>query len=128
MNTNFKVIGLTRLGIKPKSTDSEANVLTSRPSELWMSTMPTGLYLNSLLETKKQTHLCNVMGAIAFSYKPNPAAAQYLLMPVSRRFQCCLCRSDVLPSTLNMQTRTDTSRQTAGVRLLPRPMMMDIRL
>ena len=53
MNTNFKVIGLTRLGIKPKSTDSEADVLTSRPSELWMPTMPTGLYLNSLLETKK---------------------------------------------------------------------------
>ena len=23
------------------------------------------------------------MGAIAFAYKPNPAAAQYLLMPVS---------------------------------------------
>ena len=41
MNTNFKVIGLTRLGIKPKSTDSEADVL--RPSELWMQ--PTGLYL-----------------------------------------------------------------------------------
>ena len=50
MNTNFKVIGLTRLGIKSKSTDSEADVLTSRPSELWM---PTGLYLDSLLETKK---------------------------------------------------------------------------
>ena len=53
MNTNFKVIGLTRLGIKHKSTDSEADVLTSWPSELWMPTMPTGLYLNSLLETKK---------------------------------------------------------------------------
>ena len=86
--------------------------------------------LSSLLQTKtkKQTHLCNVMVAIAFSYKPNPAAAQYLLMPVLRWFRCCLCRNDVLPSTLNMQTRTATSRQTAGVRLLPNPKMMDIRL
>ena len=50
-----------------------------------MSAMPTSLHLSSLLKpnTKKQTHLCNVMGAIAFAYKPNPAAAQYLLMPVS---------------------------------------------
>ena len=34
MNANFKVIGLTRLGIKPKSTAPEANALTTRPSEL----------------------------------------------------------------------------------------------
>ena len=34
MNTNFKVIGLTRLGIKPKSTAPEADVYTTRPSEL----------------------------------------------------------------------------------------------
>ena len=34
MNTNFKVIGLTPLGIKPKSTASEADALTTRPSEL----------------------------------------------------------------------------------------------
>ena len=34
MNTNFKAIGLTRLGIKPKSTAPEADVLTIRPSEL----------------------------------------------------------------------------------------------
>ena len=32
--TNFKVIGLTRLGIKPKSTAPEADALTTRPSEL----------------------------------------------------------------------------------------------
>ena len=30
MNTNFKVIDLTRLGIKPKSTAPEAGTLTSR--------------------------------------------------------------------------------------------------
>ena len=34
MNTNFKVIGLTRLGIKPKSIASEANALTTLSSEL----------------------------------------------------------------------------------------------
>ena len=127
MNTNVKVIGLTRLGIKPKSAVPEANALTTRSSELLMPAMPSSLHLSSLLETKtkKQTHLCNVMGVIAFSYKPNPAAAQYLLMPVSRRFQC---RNFILSPTLNMLTCTDTSRQMAGVRLLPSPIMMDIRL
>ena len=34
MNTKFKVIGLTQLGIKPKSTATEADALTTRPSEL----------------------------------------------------------------------------------------------
>ena len=34
MNTNVIVIGLTRLGIKPKFTAPEANALTTRPSEL----------------------------------------------------------------------------------------------
>ena len=34
MNTNFKLIGLTRLGINPKSRAPEANALTTRPSEL----------------------------------------------------------------------------------------------
>ena len=33
MNTNFKIIGLTRLGIKPKSTAPEADPLTTPPSE-----------------------------------------------------------------------------------------------
>ena len=54
------------------------------------------------------------MGAIAFAYKPNPAAAQYLSMPVSRWFECCLCRNDVLLSTLNMQTRTDIGRSVVA--------------
>ena len=83
MNTKFKVIGLTRLEIKPKSTATKADARTTRPPELFMPAVPTSLHLSSLLKTKKQTHLCNVMGAIAFSYKPNPAAAQYLFMPVS---------------------------------------------
>ena len=34
MNSNFKVIGLTRLGIKSKSTAREADARTTRPSEL----------------------------------------------------------------------------------------------
>ena len=35
MNTNFQVIGLTRLGIKPESTAQETDALTTRPSELY---------------------------------------------------------------------------------------------
>ena len=34
VNINFKVIGLTRLGIKPVSTTSGADALAIRPSEL----------------------------------------------------------------------------------------------
>ena len=40
MNTNFKVIGLTRLGIKPMSTAAEADAVTTRPSELFK--LPSG--------------------------------------------------------------------------------------
>ena len=134
MNTNFNVISLNVLGIKCKSTAPEPDALRPTtwpwPSELSMPAMPSSLHFSGLLQTKtkKRTNLCTVMGEIAFSYKPNPVAAQYLLMPVSRRFQCCLCRNYILPSTSNMLTRTDTSRQTAGVRLLPSPIIMDIRL
>ena len=35
MNTNLKVIGLTRLGIKPESAAQEADALTTRPSKLF---------------------------------------------------------------------------------------------
>ena len=35
VNSNFKAIGLTRLGIKPESTAQEADALTTRPSELF---------------------------------------------------------------------------------------------
>ena len=45
VNTNFKVIGLTRLGIKAKSTALEADVLTTRPSEL--SKPPSVQHLNT---------------------------------------------------------------------------------
>ena len=34
VNTNFKVIGLTRVAITPDSTAPEAGALTTRPSEL----------------------------------------------------------------------------------------------
>ena len=34
VNTNFEVIGLTRLGIKSKSTTAEADALGTRPFEL----------------------------------------------------------------------------------------------
>ena len=35
VNTNFKVIGLTRLVIKPKSTAPKMDAFTTRPSELF---------------------------------------------------------------------------------------------
>ena len=35
VNTNFQVIGLTQLGIKPKSTAPKVNALTTPPSELF---------------------------------------------------------------------------------------------
>ena len=38
VNTNYKVIGLTRLGIKTQSTALEADALTTRPSELLIRT------------------------------------------------------------------------------------------
>ena len=38
MNANFKVIGLTRLGIKTQSAAPEADALTTQPSELLMGT------------------------------------------------------------------------------------------
>ena len=38
VNSNFKVIGLTRLGIKTQSTALEADALTTRPSELLIGT------------------------------------------------------------------------------------------
>ena len=42
----FEVIGLTRLGIKPKSTTAEADALGTRPPELLPS--PTGISGNQL--------------------------------------------------------------------------------
>ena len=37
MNTNFKVVGLTRFGIKAESTAPEVDALFSRPSELLLN-------------------------------------------------------------------------------------------
>ena len=45
----FEVIGLTRLGIKPKSTTAEADALGTRPPELLPS--PTGISGNQLQES-----------------------------------------------------------------------------
>ena len=42
----FEVIGLTRLGIKPKSTAAEADALGTRPPELLPP--PTGISGNQL--------------------------------------------------------------------------------
>ena len=41
MNTNFNIIGLTRLGIKPQSIAPEGNALIPRPLELlkWKETI-----------------------------------------------------------------------------------------
>ena len=36
MNIQFKVVGLTRLGSKPKSTAAEADALITRPPELYI--------------------------------------------------------------------------------------------
>ena len=46
MNANFKVIGLTGLRIKLKSTATEADALTTRPSELFRFS------IEQLLKTK----------------------------------------------------------------------------
>ena len=51
MNTNFKVIGLTRLGIKPGSAVLEADALTTRPSELLVFIMSSNDKLFQLQET-----------------------------------------------------------------------------
>ena len=50
MNTIFKVIGLTRLEIRPKSTAPEADALTTRPSELLnpRTILPVFLYTRFL--------------------------------------------------------------------------------
>ena len=44
MNTNFKVIGLTRIGIRPKSTATEADALTLLGSARVVRTLMGGWY------------------------------------------------------------------------------------
>ena len=49
MNTNFEVIGLTRLGMKPKSTAPDADALTTQPSELLSGTHAFNCFVKKLL-------------------------------------------------------------------------------
>ena len=49
MNTNFKVIGSTRLGIEPMSTASEADAITTQPFEL---ISPLGHLADEILKLK----------------------------------------------------------------------------
>ena len=49
VNINFKVIGLTRLGIKPKSTAVEMDTLTTWPSEL-LNALKTSLHPLKVLQ------------------------------------------------------------------------------
>ena len=53
MNTNLKVIGLTRLEIKPESTTAKADALSTRLAELLPS--PTGISGNQLQESLQTT-------------------------------------------------------------------------
>ena len=55
VNTNFKVIGLTRLRIKPKSTVPEADALTARPSKLLNSIrkFPVWSLVQAMVKTAK---------------------------------------------------------------------------
>ena len=43
VNINFKVVGLTRFGIKLKSTAPEADSLATRPSERWVGHLSVGM-------------------------------------------------------------------------------------
>ena len=56
MNTNFKVIGLTRLGIKLESVAPEADALTTRPSEL--------LSFGSVFKTRFVIENCSVSAVV----------------------------------------------------------------
>ena len=60
MNANFKVIGLTRLGIKPMSTAAEANALTTQPSELIF--LHHNQMFDVLIEPRDCAALCMTFG------------------------------------------------------------------
>ena len=59
VNTNFKVIGVTRLGIQPVSAAPEANILTTRPPELLNINMI--ISINSFAEIMRFTISSNVI-------------------------------------------------------------------
>ena len=53
MNTNFKVIGLTRVGIKPKFTVAEADALITQPSELLFTNYKSNLLFFTNYKSEK---------------------------------------------------------------------------
>ena len=66
VNTNFKVIGLTRLGIKPESAAPEANALTTRPFELCLNDLilsTTALKITKFY-VSKATHSILLSGVV----------------------------------------------------------------
>ena len=65
----FEVIGLTRLGIKPKSMTAEADALGTRPPELLSS--PTGISGNQLEESLHFTDNTKVFLILFVCTKPN---------------------------------------------------------
>ena len=67
MNTNFKVIGLTLVGIKPESTAPEADALATRLSELLIShgrmmvlAMKHSRQINTTVTTATTFVLCGI--------------------------------------------------------------------
>ena len=61
MNPNSKVIGLTRLGIKPKSTALEADAHTTRPSEL-LNTFLYKYVAEKIMTRQWKVHINNCRG------------------------------------------------------------------
>ena len=71
MNTNyFKLVGLTRLGIKADSIAPEADTLTTRPSELLSAVDCSKSGVDNLLHLKSQTI------ARLLQYETPPGAAK----------------------------------------------------
>ena len=83
MNTNFKGIGVNRLGIKLESTALEADVLTTRPSELlefYASKSRLGCYHSAIQAlTPRSTELLKFdANNIGLFNKHNTAARRYV--------------------------------------------------
>ena len=92
VNTNFKVIGLTRLGIKSKSTAPEVDALTPGPSELlsrikWADfgwNMELSSFLNcQYLSTMKSKYHFGQISIRCLSYSQVLAAFFVIWMSVS---------------------------------------------
>ena len=83
MNANFKVIGSTRLGIKPEFTTPEADALTTRPSRL----KETFYILSSSsvaikTEFEYTVELLNEIGPAAIPIRLRLLTLQILLYPM----------------------------------------------